>query len=126
MPDTNQIAEYLKNQYPQYAPVPNDRLTAAFLAKYPKQIQGPAANYLTNQIQGPAANYLQNLLAFQLNQNQPPNPPIEGQPQSLAPRATPTPDTHHFSISAWQRANPNGDVKAAEQHARSQGFEVVP
>ncbi len=41
-----------------------------------------------------------------------------------APTKTPAPQTHAWSRSAWQKANPKGDVKAAEKQARAQGFEV--
>jgi hypothetical protein len=33
--------------------------------------------------------------------------------------------THVFSLSAWQRANPNGDVNAAKTAAQQQGYQVV-
>lgn len=37
----------------------------------------------------------------------------------------PTPDTHTFSLSAWKKANPTGDVKAAEAAAKAQRYTVV-
>ena len=40
-------------------------------------------------------------------------------------RAAPTPPTHTFSVSAWQKANPNGDVNAAKAAARQAGYPVV-
>jgi hypothetical protein len=49
-----------------------------------------------------------------------------GLQQSGAQGPTPTPQTHQFSLSAWQRANPQGDVNAAKQAAAAQGFKVVP
>jgi hypothetical protein len=33
--------------------------------------------------------------------------------------------THSFSLSAWQKANPNGDVNAAEAAATQSGYKVV-
>lgn len=35
------------------------------------------------------------------------------------------PQTHQFSVSAWQQANPNGDVNAARAAAQQQGYPVV-
>jgi hypothetical protein len=40
--------------------------------------------------------------------------------------STPTPQSHDFSISAWQRANPGGNVAAARVAAVQQGYNVVP
>lgn len=37
-----------------------------------------------------------------------------------------TPQTHRWSKSAWSKANPNGDVAAAEAFAKAQKYEVVP
>jgi hypothetical protein len=42
---------------------------------------------------------------------------ISGQPSQ--------PQTHSFSVSAWQKANPNGDVNAAKAAAQQQGYSVV-
>ena len=39
--------------------------------------------------------------------------------------AAPAPATHVFSPSAWQRANPQGDVNAAIQAAKAQNFTVT-
>jgi hypothetical protein len=36
-----------------------------------------------------------------------------------------TPQTHSFSLGAWQKANPNGDPNAASAAAQKQGFTVV-
>ena len=36
-----------------------------------------------------------------------------------------TPQTHQFSLSAWQSANPHGDVNAAKAAAQQQGYQVV-
>jgi hypothetical protein len=38
----------------------------------------------------------------------------------------PTPQTHGWSRSAWQRANPNGNVQAAEKVAKLKGFPILP
>jgi hypothetical protein len=38
----------------------------------------------------------------------------------------PTPQTHKFSVSAWQRANPKGDVNAAKAAAQQQNYQIVP
>lgn len=38
---------------------------------------------------------------------------------------TATPQSHVFSVSAWQRANPNGDANAAKAAATQQGYQVV-
>lgn len=38
----------------------------------------------------------------------------------------PTPQTHSFSLSAWQRANPKGDANAAKAAAQKAGYEVAP
>lgn len=35
------------------------------------------------------------------------------------------PQTHTFSISAWQKANPQGDPKAAEAAAKAAGYQVT-
>jgi len=43
-----------------------------------------------------------------------------------ATQAAPTPQSHDFSISAWQRANPGGNVAAARAAAGQQGYNVVP
>jgi hypothetical protein len=40
--------------------------------------------------------------------------------------STPTPQTHQFSVSAWQRANPNGNANAAKAAATAQGYQVAP
>jgi len=40
--------------------------------------------------------------------------------------AAPTPQSHDFSISAWQRANPGGNVAAARAAAGQKGYNVVP
>lgn len=45
--------------------------------------------------------------------------------QQLQQPQTVTPQSHAFSVSAWQRANPNGDVNAAKAAAQQQGFQVV-
>jgi hypothetical protein len=37
-----------------------------------------------------------------------------------------TPQTHSWSKSAWQQANPKGDVAAAEAAAKKQGYQVQP
>jgi hypothetical protein len=38
----------------------------------------------------------------------------------------PTPQSHDFSLSAWQKANPRGNAAAARAAAIQQGFRVVP
>jgi len=38
----------------------------------------------------------------------------------------PTPQTHAFSLSAWQKANPKGDVNAAKAAAQAAGYQVAP
>jgi hypothetical protein len=38
--------------------------------------------------------------------------------------ATPAPQTHAFSLSAWQKANPQGDPKAAAAAAQQAGYQV--
>jgi hypothetical protein len=38
----------------------------------------------------------------------------------------PTPQSHDFSLSAWQRANPGGNAAAAKAAAIQQGYRVVP
>jgi len=37
----------------------------------------------------------------------------------------PAPQTHSFSLSAWQKANPNGDPNAAKAAAQQAGYQVV-
>lgn len=37
-----------------------------------------------------------------------------------------TPQTHTFSLSRWQAANPKGDPKAAQAAATQQGYRVIP
>ena len=39
--------------------------------------------------------------------------------------SSPTPQSHVFSASAWQRANPKGDINAAIQAAKSQNYQVT-
>jgi hypothetical protein len=46
--------------------------------------------------------------------------------QNKPATAAPTPQSHDFSISAWQRANPGGNVAAARATAAQQGYNVVP
>jgi hypothetical protein len=41
-------------------------------------------------------------------------------------QAKPTPQTHTFSLSAWQKANPKGDVNAAKTAAQAAGYQVAP
>lgn len=53
-------------------------------------------------------------------------PPQAGSSASAASSASATPQTHAFSVSAWQRANPQGDVNAAKAAATQQGFQVNP
>ena len=36
------------------------------------------------------------------------------------------PQTHQFSLSAWQKANPQGDINAAKTAAQQQGYTIVP
>jgi hypothetical protein len=38
----------------------------------------------------------------------------------------PAPQTHSFSVSAWQKANPRGDANAAKAAAQAQGYQVIP
>ena len=47
--------------------------------------------------------------------------------QQAAPQQqqAPAPQTHQFSVSAWQQANPHGDVNAAKALAQQQGYQVV-
>lgn len=47
------------------------------------------------------------------------------QTQSAQPKTTPSPATHTFSISAWQKANPNGDANAAKAAAQKAGYQVI-
>jgi hypothetical protein len=44
------------------------------------------------------------------------------QPAQQAPNAA----THSFSVSAWQKANPQGDVNAAKTAAQAQHLDVIP
>ena len=37
----------------------------------------------------------------------------------------PTPETHQWSASLWQKANPKGDVEAAKAAARAAKYQVV-
>jgi hypothetical protein len=39
--------------------------------------------------------------------------------------ATPAPQTHAFSLSAWQKANPQGDPNAAAAAAKQAGYQVT-
>ena len=41
------------------------------------------------------------------------------------PPPVPTPETHQWSASAWQKANPKGDVEAAKKAAIAQHYQVV-
>ena len=46
-------------------------------------------------------------------------------PSAAAPAAsTPKPATHSFSPTAWQKANPNGNLNAAIAKAKKLGFKV--
>ncbi len=47
------------------------------------------------------------------------------QSQGAAAAAAPAPQTHIFSASAWQRANPKGDVNAAIAAAKQQNYQVT-
>lgn len=38
---------------------------------------------------------------------------------------TPAPQTHIFSVKAWQQANPKGDANAAINAAKQQGYQVI-
>lgn len=38
----------------------------------------------------------------------------------------PTPDTHAWSLSAWQQSHPKGDPLVAQRSAKAQGYTVVP
>jgi hypothetical protein len=44
-----------------------------------------------------------------------------GKPSS----SKPSPQSHSFSVSAWKRANQNGDAEAAKAAAKAQGYTVV-
>lgn len=44
---------------------------------------------------------------------------------SAAQTSQPAPTTHAFSLSAWSKANPGGNVQAAQQAAQQQGFQVT-
>ncbi len=39
---------------------------------------------------------------------------------------SPTPHTHGFSIGAWQKANPNGDINQVKAAAKAQGWKLLP
>jgi hypothetical protein len=43
----------------------------------------------------------------------------------VQPGGQPSPQTHSFSLSAWQRANPQGDANAAKADAQQKGYQVV-
>lgn len=45
---------------------------------------------------------------------------------SPAANKAPAPQTHSFSIGAWQQAHPKGDPLVAQRAAKAQGFTVVP
>jgi hypothetical protein len=47
-------------------------------------------------------------------------------PQTGKPNGVPVPTTHTFSVSAWQAANPKGNVNAAKTAAQKQGYSVQP
>ena len=53
--------------------------------------------------------------------------PSSGTSQASSPQTvqTPAPQTHSFSLSAWQKANPNGDVNTAKAAALQQGYQVI-
>lgn len=51
--------------------------------------------------------------------------PASNNPASQTAPGPPRPQTHSWSRGAWQRANPKGDVKAAEKAARAQRFEIT-
>ena len=53
--------------------------------------------------------------------------PTKGRAQT-APAAggSATPQTHNFSSAAWLKANPGGDINAANSAAKAQGLTVVP
>lgn len=46
-------------------------------------------------------------------------------PTQSSANKTPAPQTHSFSLSAWQQANPKGDPLAAQRAAQAQGYTVV-
>jgi hypothetical protein len=41
-------------------------------------------------------------------------------------KVAPTPQTHVFSVSKWQAANPKGDANAARAEAKRRGYFIVP
>lgn len=45
---------------------------------------------------------------------------------SPAANKSPAPQTHYFSIGAWQQAHPKGDPLVAQRAAKAQGFTVGP
>jgi hypothetical protein len=50
-----------------------------------------------------------------------PTTPVD---QNANPVKPPKPDTHVFNVSAWQKANPKGDVNAAKAAAQKQGYTI--
>jgi len=54
-----------------------------------------------------------------------PAPAVAPAAAPAAPTALPSPQTHVFSVSAWQRANPKGDVNAAKAAAQAAHYTVT-
>lgn len=52
-------------------------------------------------------------------------PVLPGVNDHRASQPSGSPQTHVFSVSAWQKANPQGDANAAKQAAQAQGFQVT-
>ncbi len=46
--------------------------------------------------------------------------------QAPGAQPQPAPQTHSFSLSAWQAKNPQGDANAAKAAAQQQGYQVIP
>ncbi len=61
--------------------------------------------------------------------DEPPAPDVRGSLSrasgSQSPQSTPPPETHVFSKSAWQKANPGGDLNAAVALAKSQKYTIT-
>lgn len=50
---------------------------------------------------------------------------VSKQPQAQVQNAK-TPQSHSFSVKAWQAANPHGDVEAAKKAAAAQNYTIIP
>lgn len=96
---------------------------AGNLAAAPESsIPEPLAAVATNQVKGNPEKNTDNEKQNPGNNAQTPPPPTV--PSSIAQTPNATPETHVFSITDWQDANPYGDLSEAIREAKRQGYDI--